>query len=132
MQRGTYSPPTPEQNIRSFERFPVSRENIVVVYKPYDRLGYGEESKFSLENSVKEFKRTTKLNQENPFMWIPISDKSSPQLTPIPPIPSLNEVLSSTGESIESLGWSIVDSDFSSTINSIVLEEIARVSSFML
>ena len=55
MQRGTYSPPTAEQNIRSFERFPVSRENIIVSYKFYGRLGYGEESEFSRENSIRRF-----------------------------------------------------------------------------
>lgn len=63
MQHGTYTPPTPEQNIRSFERFPVSRENIVISYKPYDRLGYGEESKFSRENSVNILKNTLRANR---------------------------------------------------------------------
>ena len=72
MQYGAYLPPTPEQNIRSFERFPVSRENLVLVYKPYDRLGYGEESKVSIENSINEFKKIAKLNRENPFTWMPI------------------------------------------------------------
>ncbi|MDF0553883.1 hypothetical protein [Kamptonema sp. UHCC 0994] len=84
MQHGTYAPPTPEQNIRSFERFPVSRENIVVNYKFYGRLGYGEESKFSLENSINEFKRIAQLNKENPFKWIPGQGLGSGNANPPP------------------------------------------------
>lgn len=68
MENGTYSPPSLEKNIRSFERFPVSRENIILPYKPYGRLGYGEESKLSRENSINIFIGTISLNRRNNFM----------------------------------------------------------------
>lgn len=61
-ENGTYSPPSLEKNIRSFERFPVSRENIVLPYKTYGRLGYGEESKFSRENSINTYFKIIKAN----------------------------------------------------------------------
>jgi len=61
-QNGCHVPPSIEKNIRSFEIFPVSRENIVLPYKTYGRLGYGEESKFSRENSINTYFKIIKAN----------------------------------------------------------------------
>jgi len=84
MENGTYSPPSLEKNIRSFEHFPVSRENIILPYKPYGRLGYGEASKFSRENSINSYKGTVKRNKENRFKNLLIYASDSPQ-TVTPP-----------------------------------------------
>ncbi len=87
---GCYLPPSIEKNIRSFEYFPVSRENTILSSKPYGRLGYGEESKFSRENSINSYKAMVELNNKNYLNWNPEkksntlgSENDLPRLFPI-------------------------------------------------
>lgn len=82
LQNGCYVPPSIEKNIRSFECFPVSRENIVSPYKPYGRLGYGAESKFSKENSINNFKEMIRINTYNPIKRVYLQEKAKPIVKP--------------------------------------------------
>ncbi len=82
LQNGCYVPPSIEKNIRSFEYFPVSRENIILTGKPYGRLGYGGESKFSRENSINSYKSTARLNKENNLKNLSADAKPTKSTTP--------------------------------------------------
>lgn len=91
-QNGTYAPPTSEQNIRSFEHFPVSRENVILNSHFYGGRGYGNQTDFINRNSRLAFNNSLKLNKENPFKWMPnIVEGKGPGIPShsVPPIDKL-------------------------------------------